>query len=235
MHVVLAHGAGGQRDAGREGFALEASAGDGDMHVLDGDAGHALGGIDGRADAGLDAVEMGDHAGLQTFGAGSGRSRAPRTARHRPCPRTSPARRSLGDQAADLARADVERGNDALALASYRGRVSHPPALNPRVLTSCLRPAQPWCSPSDVSFAASAPGVVADAPSRSRTVTRSSSRRSIGGDVPLEHARGLHRAWSSELSASSTLSSGSMMSSPEASCSVQRRSPTLMRGDRASA
>ena len=40
------------------------------MHVLDGDAGHALGGIDGRADAVLGAVEMGDHAGLEAFGAG---------------------------------------------------------------------------------------------------------------------------------------------------------------------
>src|SRR3990170_4438457 len=51
-----------------------------------------------------------------------------------------------GLQAADLARADVERGHDALALASYRRRVSHPPALKPRLLMSFLW--QSWCSPS---------------------------------------------------------------------------------------
>ena len=108
------------------------------MHVLDGDAGHALGGIDGRADAGLGAVEMGDHARFQAFGAGM--VEAEHLELHGIALALEPIRhgRSLGDQAADLARADVERGHDALALASYCGRVTHPPALNPRVLTSCL-------------------------------------------------------------------------------------------------
>jgi hypothetical protein len=40
------------------------------MHVLDGDAGHALGGVDRGANAMLRAVEMSDHAGLQALGAG---------------------------------------------------------------------------------------------------------------------------------------------------------------------
>ena len=65
--VVLAHGAGGQRHARRETFTLEPPAGDGDMHVLDGDARHALGLIDRRADAVLGAVEMRDRTAFQAL------------------------------------------------------------------------------------------------------------------------------------------------------------------------
>ena len=141
-HVLLAHGAGGQRHARREAFALDAAAGDGNVHVLDRDAGHALGGIDGLADAMLDAVEMGDHAGFQALGAAV--VAAENLELHGIALALEPIgrRRGLGDQAADLARADVKRGDDALALAPDRGRVSHPPV--PR-LRSCPCRAS-WCS-----------------------------------------------------------------------------------------
>ncbi len=148
LHVVLAHRAGWQRHARREALALEATAGDRHMHVLDSDAGHAFGRVDGRADASLGAVEMGDHAGLKAFGA------RVIEAEHLELNGIALAlepignRRGLGDQAADLARADVERGDDALAFASYGGCVTHPPALKP-TLTSCPWPARPWCSPSE--------------------------------------------------------------------------------------
>ena len=127
--VLLAHGAGGQRHACREALALEAAGGDGHMHVLDGDAGHALGGIHCRADAGFGAVEMGDHAGLETFGTGMVEAQHLELNALAAALEPIGCGRSLGDQTADLARTDIERGDDALALAPDRCRVAHPPAL----------------------------------------------------------------------------------------------------------
>ena len=116
--VVLAHRAGGQRHARREALAFQPAAGDGDMGVLDDDAGHALGRVDRGADAVLGAVEMGDHAAFEALGA------VVAEAQHLELDRLASdlepfgRGRGLGDQAADLARAHVERGHDALALAA---------------------------------------------------------------------------------------------------------------------
>src|SRR5262245_47726298 len=116
------------------------------MHVLDGHAGHALGGIDGGANAGFGAVEMGDHAGFEALGASM--IEADHLKLHGVAPALEPIGRRLrlGDQAADLARADVKRGHDPLAFAPYRGRVSHPPSRPVRFF--------PWCSPSECPLAA---------------------------------------------------------------------------------
>jgi hypothetical protein len=148
--IVLAHRTRGERKARREGLALEAAAGDRNMHVLDGHAGHALGGIDGGADAGLGAVEMGDHAGLEALGAGV--VEADHLELHGVAPTLEPIGRRLrlGDQAADLARADVKRGHDPLAFAPYRGRVTHPPF---RPVRFCPWPALIWCLLSECRLA----------------------------------------------------------------------------------
>ena len=151
--IVFTHGPRSERHARRERLALETSAGDRNLHVLDGDARHALGGIHGRADARLGAVEMGDHAGLEAFGPGV--VEAEHLELHGIAPAVEPIGRrlSLGDQAADLARADVERGHDPLALAPYRGRVSHPPVPKPYPVTSFPWPPR-WCSRSACRLAA---------------------------------------------------------------------------------
>src|SRR6187551_1023393 len=110
------------------------------MDVLDGDTGHTLGRVDGRADARLGAVEMRDHAGFQPLGAGV--VEAEHLELHGFAFALEPIwrGRGLGDQAADLARADVKRGHNALALAPDRRRVDHSPCSLEFRLTSCLWP-----------------------------------------------------------------------------------------------
>ena len=116
--IVLAHRACGKRHARREALALQPAAGHGDTGLLDDDAGHALGGVHGGADAMLGAVEMGDHAAFEAFGAVM--AEAEHLELNSVAGDFEPVGRRPGsrDQAADLARANVERGHDALALAT---------------------------------------------------------------------------------------------------------------------
>src|SRR5512134_1483130 len=112
---------------------------------------------------------MGDHAGFEAFG--------PRVveAEHLELHGVALALEPIGrgkrlcDQAADLARADVERGHDPLALAPYRGRVSHPRQVFPLDEAALV-----------LAVGISACGVpscgLASSASRRRTVIRSSRR-----------------------------------------------------------
>src|ERR1700694_3904523 len=195
------------------------------MHVLDGDAGHALGRIHRRADTVLGAVEMGDHAGFEAFSAGV--VEAEHLELHRVALALEPGRhgRGLGDQAADFARANVERSNDALALAPDRGCVDHSPC--PQISSSQVFPLGAVLVLA-VGISAGAPpsSGAAEAVSRKRTVIRSSRRKSTAAISRSSTPRSCS-SLASEMSASGTLSSGSMISTPEASFNVQRRSPTL--------
>ncbi len=127
LNVVVAHGAGGQGHAGGEAFALETAGRHGNMHVLDHHACHTLCRIDGGANAMLGAVKMGHHARLQALGAGV--VEAQHLELHGFALALEPVGHSggLADQAAHFARADVERGHDALSLTSDCCCVSHPP------------------------------------------------------------------------------------------------------------
>ena len=142
------------------------------MSEFDGDAGHALGRVDGKADRLLGGVEIGDDARLDAARAlvadaehldrmGAAAQRLARFARL--------ARRQPRDQAADLARSDVEDRDDGRPA---RQR-AHSDSVEPNSLT---------CSPFPSSAASRAPrGVpcVARAPSSvRRTTSRSASLRS---------------------------------------------------------
>src|SRR4029079_10960193 len=111
----------------REAFALQPAAGDGDVSVLDDGPGHALGGVDGRTDAMLGAVEMGHHAAFEAPRAMA--TEAKPLELHAFAGNFEPvgSRPGLGDQAADLARAHVKRGDDALPLATIETCLLHPP------------------------------------------------------------------------------------------------------------
>ena len=105
----------GEGDARRVGLAGQASAGDVDDERLDGDPGHALGRVDGEADRLLGGVEIGDDARLDAARAlMADAEHLDRVGASRAAPRPIP--RAHGsqppDQAADLARADVENRDD---------------------------------------------------------------------------------------------------------------------------
>ena len=104
----------GKLDARRVGLAGEPAAGDVDDQRFDGDAGHALGGVDGEADRLLGGVEIGDDPRLDAARAlMADAEHLDRMGAAAAAPR--PADRSWlqpRDQAADLGRADVEDRDD---------------------------------------------------------------------------------------------------------------------------
>ena len=110
--ILLGDRLAGEIDGSRAGLAGEAAGGNVDDERLDGDAGHALGGVDGDADGLLGRVEIGDDARLDAArslmadaehfdGVGAPTERLARFGRSEP-----------RDEAADLGRADVEDRND---------------------------------------------------------------------------------------------------------------------------
>ena len=97
--------------AGNEALRLEAPAGNRDAHLLHGHAGHALRLPDSRANGQLRGVGIDDHAGLHAAAALVADAEKAR----------APALLTGGDQAHDLARADVERGDDRRPAREWRG------------------------------------------------------------------------------------------------------------------
>ena len=91
-----------------------------DDQAVDREAGHALGGIDGKADDAFERVEIGDHAGLdaaRTLVADADDLDIVRAARQN---LAFLARRQPADHADDLRRADIEHGNDMRPLRGKR-------------------------------------------------------------------------------------------------------------------
>src|SRR4051812_14942422 len=87
-------------------------------------------------------VEMGDHAAFEAFGAMM--AEAEHLELHVVACDFEPIGRGPGsrDQAADLARANVERAHDALALATIETRLPHPPCPHLRYFAWCLTSAR---------------------------------------------------------------------------------------------
>src|SRR4029079_9518247 len=69
QNLRAAHCALGEGPARGKPLALQPTRGDRHDNIVDGDASHALGFIDGGADGVLGAVEMSDHPALNAFGA----------------------------------------------------------------------------------------------------------------------------------------------------------------------
>ena len=118
--VAAFHRRAGNANRGCEGFAAEPPAGDRENDGRDLDLRRALGLIDRAADGFLRRFDIDHSAGLDAMRAGMAEpahlDRMRAVARHIAaalCP-------ELRDHAGDLARADVQRGNDRRALATQR-------------------------------------------------------------------------------------------------------------------
>ena len=161
----------GRRPAASKCSRAEPSAGQVDDHRLDLDLRHPLGRVDGLADRAFGGLEIDDRRRPSARASAGGRCRgcAPGGCGRAAC-RGSPSAGQLGDEADDLARADVEHGQDrALArrqrLQAWRQAV----AQEAHVSTPLPR----------IGFFLSASARAAAASSVSRTTTRSGMRRSI--------------------------------------------------------
>src|SRR5487761_2336583 len=217
--VAIGHRAAGEVDGSDETLAAEAAAGKRYHHGFELHLGLAFGDVDGLADHLLDLDQVDYAAGFHTAGRGMGKSENAHAVRAPPQHVLRRLRLEPGDQAGDLAGADIEAGH-------HRGA----PRRN-RLHLGCDAEAQhghaslPFFFVLFFSAALSAASRAAAAASDCRTVTRSDSRRSTA-TMSRDSSFFSRSRSTSVVNACSGWRSGNSTSTPSLSFRFQRRSAT---------